>query len=170
MNAEAHRLARRVPTALGPYLGKGTLWYCGSNGTVDDPQLGRLASAGALGYGRRFRVKRREPPGLNASDLESGREACARRAWAEAYTALAAADAAGPLPIEDLERLASSAGLSGRVAEALRGLERLYEARLENGEELAAARAAFWLGMRLFSIGEPARGGGWIARAQRLVE
>lgn len=115
-------------------------------------------------------MKRREPPGLNASDLESGREACARRAWAEAYTALAAADAAGPLPIEDLERLASSAGLSGRVAEALRGLERLYEARLENGEELAAARAAFWLGMRLFSIGEPARGGGWIARAQRLVE
>ena len=48
--------------------------------------------------------------------------------------------------------------------------ERLYHARLEAGESLAAARAALWLGFRLFARGEAGRAGGWLGRAQRLVE
>ena len=48
--------------------------------------------------------------------------------------------------------------------------ERVYHARLESGECLAAARAAFWLGFRLLVRGEAGRAGGWLGRAQRLVE
>lgn len=48
--------------------------------------------------------------------------------------------------------------------------ERLYHAHIEAGEDLAASRAAFWLGFRLLARGEPARASGWLNRAQRLAE
>lgn len=99
-----------------------------------------------------------------------GRHAYARRAWAEAFDAFSEATAAGPLDADDTERLAWSAMLNGRVDASFEAFERLYEIRLAAGEELRAARAAFWLGMRLMSLGQAARGGGWLARAQRLVE
>ena len=99
-----------------------------------------------------------------------GRDAYARRAWAEAFDAFSEANAATPLDADDAERLAWSAMLSGRTDASFEAFERLYEIRLGAGEELRAARAAFWLGMRLMSLGQTARGGGWIARAQRLVE
>src|SRR5439155_5346070 len=38
------------------------------------------------------------------------------------------------------------------------------------GEPLRAARAAFWLGMRLTSLGEMGRATGWLTRAERLIE
>src|SRR5581483_813666 len=40
---------------------------------------------------------------------------------------------------------------------------------LDAGESRAAARCAFWIGMPLFMRGEAGRGGGWLARAERLV-
>jgi len=66
--------------------------------------------------------------------------------------------------------MALSAGLSARDDEMLAIQERLYQACMAAGQELAAARAAFWLGFRLMALGEPARAGGWLSRAQRLVE
>src|SRR5260221_10395812 len=102
--------------------------------------------------------------------LERGRALYAQRAWAEAHEALSLADRAAPLDAEDLERLALSAGLAGRDEEQLASLERLYHAHCEADETVRAARAAFWLGFRLLTMGEPARGSGWLARAQRLVE
>jgi len=99
-----------------------------------------------------------------------GRDAYARRAWAEAFDAFSEANAATPLDADDAERLAWSAMLSGRTDASFEAFERLYEIRLGAGEELRAARAAFWLGMRLMSLGQTARGSGWLARAQRLVE
>ena len=99
-----------------------------------------------------------------------GRDAYARRAWAEAFDAFSQASAAAPLDADDAERLAWSAMLSGRTDETFAAFERLYEVRLAAGEDLRAARAAFWLGMRLMSLGQSARGGGWLARAQRLVD
>ena len=60
--------------------------------------------------------------------------------------------------------------LSGRIDASFEAFEKLYEIRLAAGEELRAARAAFWLGMRLMSLGQTARGSGWLARAQRIVE
>jgi len=117
-------------------------------------------------------VKRRESaPVAAASVLERGRAALACRSWSEAYEAFAAAASqTEALGVADLEAFALAAAMVGLVDEQLRLLESVYEAGLRHGEELAAARSAFWLGMRLFSVGEPARGNGWITRAHRLVE
>ena len=100
---------------------------------------------------------------------ERGRRAYARGAWADAYDALTA-PGAEPLGADDVERLAISGSLSGHEDAAIEGFERLHHMRLEAGENLRAARAAFWAGMRLFSLGEPARASGWLGRAQRLVD
>ena len=102
--------------------------------------------------------------------LERGRACFERHEWNDAFHALSLADASTPLGADDLQRLASSAGLTARDEEMLPAQERLYHAHLEAGESLAAARAALWLGFRLFARGEAGRAGGWLGRAQRLVE
>jgi DNA-binding CsgD family transcriptional regulator len=102
--------------------------------------------------------------------LERGRACFERHEWNDAFHALSLADASTPLGADDLQRLASSAGLTARDEEMLPAQERLYHAYLEAGESLAAARAALWLGFRLFARGEAGRAGGWLGRAQRLVE
>ena len=104
------------------------------------------------------------------ASISIGRDAYARRAWAEAFDALTQASATGPLDADDAERLAWSAMLSGQTDASFDAFERLYEIRLASDERLRAARTAFWLGMRLMSLGQTARGGGWLARAQHLVE
>lgn len=99
-----------------------------------------------------------------------GRSAYERRAWGDAYDALSQASAEGPLDADDVERLALSAGLTGHEDSLIEAFERLHQLRLDAGEVLRAARAAFWLAMRLFSLGEVARASGWLVRAQRLVD
>jgi len=39
MDAEPARVARRVESLLSPYLGRGTTWYCGTAGNVDEAVL-----------------------------------------------------------------------------------------------------------------------------------
>jgi DNA-binding CsgD family transcriptional regulator len=102
--------------------------------------------------------------------LERGRAAFERHEWNDAFAALSLADQSLALDADDLERLSWSAGLTARDDEMLMTQERLYNARLDAGECLAAARAAFWLGFRLLALGEIGRSGGWLGRAQRLVE
>jgi DNA-binding CsgD family transcriptional regulator len=102
--------------------------------------------------------------------LERGRACFKRHEWNDAFHALSRADASTPLGADDLQRLASSAGLTAREEEMLPAQERLYHACLEAGDSRAAARAALWLGFRLLARGEAARAGGWLGRAQRLVE
>jgi DNA-binding CsgD family transcriptional regulator len=102
--------------------------------------------------------------------LARGRAAHARRAWADAFTALTAADHERPLDNEDLDRATEAAVLSGQVHEYLRFGERAYRAHLETGERRAAALTAFWLGFRLVPLGELARANGWFSRARRIVE
>ncbi|HEX2362916.1 MAG TPA: LuxR C-terminal-related transcriptional regulator [Jiangellaceae bacterium] len=104
------------------------------------------------------------------SALERGRDAYARRAWSDAFDQLSAADAESPLEPDDLERLGTAAGLIGRDDDSDAVGARAYDAFVGHGELTRAARCAFWLGMRLFNRGEMAQGGGWLARAQRLVE
>jgi DNA-binding CsgD family transcriptional regulator len=99
-----------------------------------------------------------------------GRSAYERRAWRDAFDAFSQAALENPLEADDVERLAQSAILTGNDDEALAALERLHQLTLDAGEGLRAARAAFWLGMRLSSLGEFARASGWLMRAQRLVE
>ena len=110
------------------------------------------------------------PESANDAALLRGRACFERQEWDDAFEALARADAAHPLGAEDLHRLAWSAGLSARDEQMLATQERVYHARLQAGEALAAARAAFWLGFRLLARGEASRASGWLSRAQRLVD
>jgi DNA-binding CsgD family transcriptional regulator len=102
--------------------------------------------------------------------LEQGRACFDRCDWNDAFDALSQADRSMPLGADDLHRLAWSAGMTARDEQMLATQERVYHARLSAGENLAAARAAFWLGFRLLARGEVGRASGWLSRSQRLVE
>jgi DNA-binding CsgD family transcriptional regulator len=102
--------------------------------------------------------------------LERGRESYGERAWLEAYEWLSRADQTAPLGADDLELLATSAGMIGRDDDHLSVLERAHHAYLEAGEVLRAVRCAFWVGTYSAIRGEMARATGWLGRAQRLVE
>ena len=104
------------------------------------------------------------------TDLERGRDCYARRAWADTYRLLSKADAATPLAPEDLDLLAIAAYMLGRHEDFMALMERLHAVQLEAGALVPAAHTAFWIGMHLFTSGEIGPGGGWIARARRLVE
>jgi DNA-binding CsgD family transcriptional regulator len=105
-----------------------------------------------------------------SQELERGRTSFERRAWLDAYTALSEADRLEPLGAADLDLLATSASLLGRMDDYLTVLERAHLAHLERGDNLAAARAAGWLGMTLAIRGELGPASGWFGRAERLVE
>ena len=99
--------------------------------------------------------------------LLQAREAYERGDWVLAFDRLRGAGDLGP---EDSMTLATSAYLLGNVDEAVRALQAGYQDRIRNGESLGAARFAFWLGLVLSLRGEMAVAGGWVARAQRLLE
>ena len=103
-------------------------------------------------------------------ELERGREACAMRAWMDAYKSLSQADKAAPLGAQDLELLATSAYMLGRDDDHVSALERAHHAHVDAGEALPAVRCAFWVGVNLAMRGEMGRATGWFGRAQRLVE
>ena len=102
-------------------------------------------------------------------DLNAGRRAYEECAWADAYDLLSGADVSSPLAPDDLEKFAWSAALTGRDDVFLGLQERLYHALVGKNENLAAARSAFWQGMRLLTLGDMGKGGAWLARADRLV-
>ena len=102
-------------------------------------------------------------------DLGAARTAYDERAWQRAYDAFAAAEAEGPLEAEDYERFAVAAHLLARMPDYFAIRERSYKSLLERGERLDAAEAALWLGMQKTVMGEVAEGGGWLARAARIV-
>ena len=102
--------------------------------------------------------------------LERGRESYARQAWMDAYESLSEADRSYELGAEDLERLATAAYMIGRESDFLASLERAHRAHLDAGATPAAVRCAFWVGVNLVRQGEMGRAGGWLARAQRLLE
>lgn len=101
--------------------------------------------------------------------IQQGRESYRSGAWAHAYQSLSLADQATPLGVEDLELLAISAYLIGREDDFLTALDRAHRAYLSAGDDVRAARCAFWLGLTLLLRGETGRATGWLARAQRLL-
>lgn len=113
----------------------------------------------------------RSTMGRVVDTLEQARAAMDVQAWDVARTLLVAVDDQGGLAEpEDLQRLALSAALTGRNEVADTGWERAYSAFLDRGEVLAAVRCAFWLGLVLSTArGDEARGGGWFARAHRVL-
>lgn len=104
------------------------------------------------------------------STLADGREAYAERRWPDAVGQYTAADHDAELPAGDLEQLATSVILTGRGSEGVDILARAHLKYLADGDYPAAARCAVWSGLNLILLGEPARGAGWLARAQRIVE
>jgi ATP/maltotriose-dependent transcriptional regulator MalT len=102
--------------------------------------------------------------------LDRARAAFAARAWRDAYGDLEEVDLVAPLEPTDLERLATAAYLTGHDAESTDAWTRAHHGWHERGEEGRAVRCAFWLGFALVQRGEMAQGGGWLARAGRMVE
>jgi len=103
-------------------------------------------------------------------DLDRGRTSYADEAWQRAFDSFASADRNEPLAAEDLEMLARSAYMLGRDDDYVGGLERAYNAFIDRSDVPSAVRCAFWIGHSFLFRGERARGAGWFARAQRLLE
>ncbi|NIK56932.1 helix-turn-helix transcriptional regulator [Kribbella shirazensis] len=99
-----------------------------------------------------------------------GREAFDKQAWRRAYDELSAAAVAEPLEVDDLERLASAAYLAGLSDESRSAWISAHEKCAHVGDVARAARCAFWLAFALLNAGDLARGGGWVDRAQRLLD
>jgi DNA-binding CsgD family transcriptional regulator len=102
--------------------------------------------------------------------LEGGRESFDRKAWAESYRLLQAAEREAPLEPEDLERLATAAYLTGRDEESETYRTRAHQLFLERGNYQEAARSACLLGFALLQRGARAPASGWFARAERILE
>jgi DNA-binding CsgD family transcriptional regulator len=101
---------------------------------------------------------------------DGGRASFGRQAWGDAYAQLSAAGKEAPLELDDLERLAMAAYLVGRDEESTDIWARAYHECVRLGEPVGAARCALRLGTGLLLMGEMARGGGWLARARRIIE
>lgn len=99
-----------------------------------------------------------------------GRRSFERRAWRDAYVELSAADERSPLGVDDLERLAVAAYLAGEDDVWAAACERAHHESLREGDARRAARWAFWLGFGLLQRAELAPAGGWLARAEHLLD
>jgi DNA-binding NarL/FixJ family response regulator len=98
------------------------------------------------------------------------RDAFDRQAWRRAYEDLSAAAVVSPLEVDDLERLASAAYLAGLSDESRSAWIKAHETCAHVGDVARAVRCAFWLAFDLLNAGDLARGGGWVDRAQRLLD
>ncbi|PSL02065.1 regulatory LuxR family protein [Haloactinopolyspora alba] len=102
-------------------------------------------------------------------ELRRARDAYERREWVSAYRTLSDLDESG-LAAGDFTALATTAYLLGRRNDCIQATERAYQANVDQGKVFAAVRSALWLATVLFEGGEVAIGGGWVARAQRLLD
>lgn len=105
-----------------------------------------------------------------AEVLDQGRAAFDRSLWSEAFGRLSAADRDADLAPDDLERLAAAAYLVGEDEASSAAWEQAHRRFVDQGEVVRAVRSAFWLVFGLLNRGEMARAGGWLARAQRLLD
>jgi DNA-binding CsgD family transcriptional regulator len=102
--------------------------------------------------------------------LGQGREAFGRQAWGDAYRQLSSADGEEPLHLDDLETLAIASYLAGKDADSEETWTRAHQESLRLSDWSRAARCAFWRGITLMNRSERAKGGGWLARAQRVLD
>jgi DNA-binding CsgD family transcriptional regulator len=106
-----------------------------------------------------------------ATTLTRGRSAFDREAWADAFEQLTAADREAPLQAEDLDRLGASAYLGGHSRESAAALTRAHQAHLDHGDPARAAASAFWLAFSMLDDpAQRAQAGGWLGRAQRVLD
>lgn len=107
---------------------------------------------------------------MGGTGIGSARDAFNRQAWRRAYDELSAAAVVEPLEVDDLERLASAAYLAGLSDESRAAWINAHEKCAHVGDIARAVRCAFWLAFALLNGGDLARAGGWIDRAQRLLD
>lgn len=102
--------------------------------------------------------------------LGEARECFAQRSWRGAFERFVAADAAEPLELDDLERLALAAYLCGLEEESTRGWTRAHREAMQRDDPVRAVRYAVLIGADLMFRGEAAPAMGWFARGERLLE
>jgi class 3 adenylate cyclase len=100
--------------------------------------------------------------------LQQAHNALAGKEWQTAYEALVELDGAENLDADDLNGLADAAWWTGRMDEAIEARTRAYAARLERGEQPAAALSALHLA-RDHELKRSGLQGAWLARAERLL-
>ncbi|MEX0790636.1 MAG: DNA-binding response regulator, partial [Actinomycetota bacterium] len=107
---------------------------------------------------------------MNRTALGKAREAYGNRAWEPACLHFDEAAQSSSLETDDLDAYAISAYLAGQDMLSVELLTRSHKTYLDRGEVDKAVRSAFRLGMILMDGGDMAQGGGWLARAHRLLE
>jgi DNA-binding CsgD family transcriptional regulator len=105
-----------------------------------------------------------------SSSIERARAAFARQAWGDAFSAFAATAEGASLDAADHERRAVCAYLVGEDDECAQAWEAAHRAALVADDRAEAARCAFWLAMCLLLQGHTARAGGWLARAEHIID
>ncbi|HSE54131.1 MAG TPA: LuxR C-terminal-related transcriptional regulator [Nocardioidaceae bacterium] len=103
------------------------------------------------------------------SVIEAGRSAFQRGDWGAAYAALTAADDDAGLPIEDLERLATTAYLVGDEQRFVELMSRVHREAMQAGDPVTAAHAAFWVAFSLSDRGHTAQASGWLSRGEAAL-
>ena len=108
---------------------------------------------------------------MTTDGLAAARDAFARQDWKQAYAGLSAAsDAGAQVSTGDLERLAIAAYMLGKDEVSADFWSRAHAECLRMNDPKRAARCTFWLVLDLLTRGEAAKAGGWIARAQHLLD
>ena len=102
--------------------------------------------------------------------LAQARASFAQRWWDAAYAQFVAADTAAPLDLDDLERLALAAYLSGHDEGSMLAWTRAHHEAIRRDDPQRAARNAVLIGSGLMFRGETAPALGWFARGGRVLE
>lgn len=102
--------------------------------------------------------------------LEAGRQAASRFAWREAFDHLRQADGSEDLTAQDLEALGESAWWMGNLKASLDAFERAFPLYREAGDPEGAARVAIELAHAYSMGGQGSLAGGWLSRAERILE
>jgi ATP/maltotriose-dependent transcriptional regulator MalT len=108
------------------------------------------------------------PADVDAS-LARARASFERREWHAAREGFGAVDPEA-LAVDDLERLAIAAYLTGADAESDAAWLRAHATALGEGDERRAAGCAFWLGWNLMFRGDMAGSTGWLGRSRTLLD
>jgi DNA-binding NarL/FixJ family response regulator len=107
---------------------------------------------------------------VGADHLAAARSAFADRRWRAAAELFGQSGQDGDLVAEDLEDFGLAAFLAGMDEASDAARERAHHAYLRSGRFVEACRVAYWLALALTLRGEPARGAGWFARTQTVLD
>src|SRR5262245_33719054 len=102
--------------------------------------------------------------------LQEAREAYRASKWKAACDAYADAHTIKSLEPQDLADYSKAAYILGRKSEFTCPLTRAHQLFVERGDRIHAVQTAFWLGFTSMLAGELARAGGWLSRADRLLQ